>query len=237
MLFDPDYDPNHVWMAREKGQVLGLLVTSLRGDTAWIKLLAVEPSHQRQGLARQMLERAEDRLEGEGAKNFLIEATPPWQYFPGVPVGQQATLAFFASMGYRQGEQGHMTWLAPAQKAEPAPALDAADWVAWVKEAAPTDADALEEALSYRPPRALGVIQGSRRALCAFEPGRSVGPAVGDDDLARVAAQGAWKAASQLQESLLVLDRHDAPWWDGIADKARRDETTYFYKTAGASPV
>ena len=40
VFFDEHYDPNHVWMAREKGQVLGFLHTVQAGETAWMKLLA-----------------------------------------------------------------------------------------------------------------------------------------------------------------------------------------------------
>lgn len=237
MLFDPAYDPNHVWMAREKGQVLGLLVVSLQGETARLKLLAVDPQRQRQGLGRQILERAEERLEGEGARRFVIEPSPPWQYFPGVLEQQQGALAFFAALGYRQGELGHMSWLKPSAQPQAAAALNAADWVAWAKASVPFDAEALEDALSFQEPRAVGVTKGSQRALCAFDPGRSVGPCAGDPALALLAAKGAWAAASLPGTPLLVLDRRNAAWWDAIAPPERRQLAQTFSKSAGLSPA
>ncbi|HTA17502.1 MAG TPA: hypothetical protein VK786_07130, partial [bacterium] len=42
IYYDALYDPNHVWMGREGGRVLGLLVSVQDGPLAWLKLLAVD---------------------------------------------------------------------------------------------------------------------------------------------------------------------------------------------------
>jgi GNAT superfamily N-acetyltransferase len=172
VYYDADYDPNHVWMAREKGQVLGVLVSTLHGDHAWLKLLAVDPEARRKGLATDMLSRAEYRLSGEGAKRMLVEGTPPFEFLPGVVPGSEAE-AFFRSQGYTSAPTT-ATWV----KAESA--LDEAE-ASFDKPAAIAFARAhsgaawpwVEETLGFQPARlAFRAGQG----LILAEPGHSLGP-------------------------------------------------------------
>src|SRR6266567_2416860 len=66
VMADQHFDPNLVWLAREKGELLGYLATVMHSQEAWVKLIAVDPSYRNQGLAREMMARAEERLFGEG---------------------------------------------------------------------------------------------------------------------------------------------------------------------------
>lgn len=171
IFYDESYDPNHVWMAREGGQMLGFLHSSLAGDRAYIKLLAVAPERRRQGLGRDLLSRAEFRLSGEGAGLALVTATPPRDFFPGLQSGSVAE-SFFAAQGYEAGAERQVTWTPPGPPAAaPQPDLDAA--IAFAQAQAPTQWAWIEECLACRPSKALfqpGV------GLLLAEPGESLGP-------------------------------------------------------------
>lgn len=170
VYFEPHYDPNHVWMAREAGQILGFMVTTLAEDKAWLKLLAVDPSHRRRGLARDLLSRAEFRLEGEGARQMRVESTPPFEFLPGVEPGSAAE-SLFAGLGYQAREfQAH--WVAPAAAAEGKPF----DKAAAARFAGRVSGEAwpwVEENIGTLPPR---VVFRPGLGLALADPGQSVGP-------------------------------------------------------------
>ncbi len=152
VYYDADYDPNHVWMAREKGQVLGVLVSTLHGDRATLKLLAVDPDGRRKGLATDMLSRAEYRLSGEGAKTMLIEGTPPHEFLPGVTPGSEAD-AFFRSQGYAPSPTS-VSWVAPQPVAKPLDEkFDKAAAIAFGQAHAGAAWHWIEDTLGFQPAR------------------------------------------------------------------------------------
>jgi GNAT superfamily N-acetyltransferase len=171
IFYEEAYDPNHVWFAREAGQMLGFLHTTLVGDRAYLKLLVVAPEHRRMGLGRDLLSRAEYRLSGEGARECWVASTPPHEFFPGVLPASVAE-AFFLSQGYQIKAETPVHWAKPVAPAvAPAPDLEAA--VTFAQEHAPTHWAWVEESLASRPPKALFVPSAG---LCLVEPGESVGP-------------------------------------------------------------
>lgn len=171
IFYDESYDPNHVWMAREGGQILGFLHSSLAGDKAYIKLLTVAPERRRQGLGRDLLSRAEYRLSGEGARLALVTATPPRDFFPGLVPGSVAE-SFFAAQGYRAGAPRQVAWTRPgAPGPAPQPDLEAA--IAFAQAQAPTHWAWIEESLACRPSKAVYV---AGTGLLLAEPGESLGP-------------------------------------------------------------
>jgi GNAT superfamily N-acetyltransferase len=174
VFFDQDYDPNHVWMARENGQVLGFLHCVQRRSEGWIKLLVVDPQARRRGIARDLLSRAEFRLGGEGVKELRVESTPPLEFLPGPEPGSPAE-ALFRSCAYRPGETDQADYLPVLRRPAPEPmteplrrqALEFArahcgDHFGWA-----------EEALACRPAQA---VFHPGAGLCLATPGESLGP-------------------------------------------------------------
>jgi GNAT superfamily N-acetyltransferase len=230
IFYDEAYDPNHVWFAREAGQMLGFLHTSLEGETARIKLLVIAPSARRKGLGREMLSRAEDRLVGEGAREALIAPSPPREFYPGLVPGSEAE-AFFVAQGYEPDGELSLEFVDPVQPVEPPPLEEGA--VDFAHTHAGRDWSWAEEALAHRPPRAL---YRSEVGLLLFEPGVSVGPlwaAEDADDAALLAlSEAGLAAASQLparDPRGLRLHAGDGalPW----LEPARR-ETRIIYRKA-----
>ena len=60
------------------------------GHRGWISYLAVHPIHQRQGLARQLMEEAERRLRNVGCSKINLQ----------VRNGNASALAFYARIGF-----------------------------------------------------------------------------------------------------------------------------------------
>lgn len=171
IFYEEAYDPNHVWMAREAGQMLGFLHTVLDGDKAYIKLLAVAPERRRSGLGRDLLSRAEYRLSGEGAKSAWVTATPPRDFFPGLSDGSVAE-AFFIAQGYQLAGRATVHWIQPGSGAPtPQPDLEAA--IFFAREHAPEQWSWVEECLACRPSQAV-YLPGS--GLILAQPGESLGP-------------------------------------------------------------
>lgn len=175
IFYDQRYDPNHVWMAREEGRVLGFAAAVLDGERSWLKMLAVDPDARRRGIGTDLLGRAEFRLAGEGAVELRVGPTPPHEFLPGPEPGS-GEAAFFAARGYEALEPGAVRWLPPLEgRPAPEPLDDAgrAAAFAWARLRCPEHLGWVEDALSCRPARAVfdpGV------GLCLAEPGRSLGP-------------------------------------------------------------
>jgi hypothetical protein len=159
-------------MAREQGKVLGFLVTTLDGDKAYLKLLAVDPDARRKGLATDMLSRAEYRLSGEGAKQMLIEGTPPFEFLPGVLPGSEAD-GFFRSQAY-SSSASEVAWLAVDEAAaKAAGSFDKSAVAAFAQKVAGQAWPWVEETLGTQPPR-MAFLPG--QGLILAEPGQSLGP-------------------------------------------------------------
>jgi len=174
IFYDPRYDPNHVWMAREKGQILGFLVSVQDYDRAWLKLLAVDPGARRKGLGRDLLSRAEFRLSGEGVRVLNIAPSPPRDFLPGLEAGSEAAL-FFESQGFAAGDPYAVGWTRADSAAPSAAAgdLDLPAAVAFAKARCGSHWPWAEDQLSHRPARAAF---DPAAGLCLLEPGESLGP-------------------------------------------------------------
>jgi GNAT superfamily N-acetyltransferase len=170
VYFEPHYDPNHVWMAREAGQMLGFMVTTLVEDRAWLKLIAVDPTHRRKGLARDLLSRAEFRLEGEGAKQMLVESTPPFEFLPGVEPGS-AGESLFKAQGY-EAKEFKAQWVSPSGGAE-GKAFDKAAAAQFASRVSGEAWPWVEENIGTLPPR---LVFEPGVGLALADPGQSVGP-------------------------------------------------------------
>lgn len=76
------------------GQVVATVMAGYEGHRGWINYLAVAPRMQRQGLGRQMMAAAEERLRAAGCPkvNLLVRST------------NQYVLGFYAALGYVRDE-------------------------------------------------------------------------------------------------------------------------------------
>lgn len=72
------------------------------GPRGYLKLLAVAPEHQRQGLGTQLAGQLEVRMQRQGVKAIRVVESAPNYLTPGVDGRYEAALNFFQSLGYEQ---------------------------------------------------------------------------------------------------------------------------------------
>lgn len=174
IFYDEHYDPNHVWMAREQGRMLGFAHTLQRGARAWLKLVAVDPDHRRRGIGRDLLSRAEFRLSGEGAREIRVESLPPHEFLPG-PAPRSGEAAFLEAQGYLSQGEDEALFLPPLDRSAPPPMGEAQrrEALAWARGRCGESFGWAEEALACRPAKA---VFDPDAGLCLAEPGLSLGP-------------------------------------------------------------
>lgn len=217
VMADQLYDPNLVLVAREKGETLGFLHAVLDGDKAWIKLLAIHPQRRRQGLGREMLERLEERVSGEGAKEARLGFGPPPLFMAGVPRDAEG---FFLKLGYLPsggGSQGLMR----SQEGGPAGRADAAAAHILIGSVAPAWWAYAEEQLSYKPPRL--TLSRDLKAACFWEPGR-MGPLFSREDSQAAESEAVAAALSQAGPGEIeFMDSRQLAWWQSRFPQARAE--------------
>ncbi|GAB2482833.1 GNAT family acetyltransferase [Comamonas humi] len=74
----------------EAGAVMASIMVGYDGHRGWINYLAVHPAQQRQGHARRLMERAEQLLAARGCPKLNLQ----------IRAGNEAVIAFYASLGY-----------------------------------------------------------------------------------------------------------------------------------------
>jgi GNAT superfamily N-acetyltransferase len=244
VYFDEDFDPNLVLISREKGVTLGLGATVIKESdgvkTGYLKLLAVQPGRQRQGLGKDLLERLEERLADEGATRLRVSACPPHHFFPGVRERQTAAIAFFEKAGYQRSAGGVQAWTAPREgqsgpfEAKPEDYARAAEFM---RRHAPAWSGRLEEAFSYPVPQVVLTGAGEPMVLCLFQPGLNVGPLFWDPrvqkapvDLLRAAAAAASGAGAADPRGIQVLDAEPLEWWSSALDLKDKEACVTFEK-------
>lgn len=204
VMADQHFDPNLVFMAREKGETLGFLATVLEAENAWIKMVAVDPSRRRQGLAREMIERAQERLFGEGARMMRAGFGPGPLFSPGVPEGAAAD--FFSAIGYASEPGGLLAVMDEAGAEAPPPLAEKAREL---MKGAPLWWSEVEERLSFKVPR-LGM-SADGKALCLADPGLGVGPLFCSDEAS--AAEAVRAALGLAGTGRRLADFRPASWW------------------------
>jgi ribosomal protein S18 acetylase RimI-like enzyme len=73
------------------GKVVATVMVGYEGHRGWINYLGVCPDYQRQGLGRQMMQAAEQRLRDCGAPKINLQ----------VRTGNQQVIAFYKSVGFQ----------------------------------------------------------------------------------------------------------------------------------------
>lgn len=86
-------DSGHLmFVAEADGQIIGTVFGSHDGRKGWINRLAVDPRYRRQGLAQQLIKRAEDALAREGL--IIVAAL--------VEAPNEPSLKLFRKLGYEE---------------------------------------------------------------------------------------------------------------------------------------
>lgn len=74
----------------ETGAVMASVMVGYEGHRGWINYLAVHPAQQRRGHARRLMEMAERLLVERGCPKLNLQ----------IRAGNEAVIAFYASLGY-----------------------------------------------------------------------------------------------------------------------------------------
>lgn len=83
--------PDLFWLGcGADGQIIASIMVGYDGHRGWINYLAVHPAHQRQGHARQLVQRAEQALFELGCPKLNLQ----------VREGNEAVITFYESLGY-----------------------------------------------------------------------------------------------------------------------------------------
>jgi ribosomal protein S18 acetylase RimI-like enzyme len=77
-------------VADDDGQIVGSIMGGYEGHRGWINYLAVDPSLQKQGLGRELMETVEARLLDKGCPKINLQ----------VRTGNDAVIAFYEAIGY-----------------------------------------------------------------------------------------------------------------------------------------
>ncbi len=100
LLFDPigrpyradhpdEHSPdNHRFVLLSDGQVVGAVRIDIRPDTAWLRLVTIEPSRQGQGLGRKLVALAEEFARTRGTNSIHL-------------VAAETSVPFWKRCGYR----------------------------------------------------------------------------------------------------------------------------------------
>jgi len=67
-------NPDTCFVAEERGEIVGAILTGHDGRRGYISHTAVSPAHQRQGIGRQLVEAALEALEQEGIHKVCLVA-------------------------------------------------------------------------------------------------------------------------------------------------------------------
>lgn len=111
---DPMFEPGDLIVRMGPHGPIGFVLTKLwRGDypgcerfagQGWIALLAVAPQAWRQGVGRSLLAGAHARLRARGVDRVALGGSFH-HVMPGVPAAWADARAFFAAMGYAEGQE------------------------------------------------------------------------------------------------------------------------------------
>ena len=83
-------NPEWFLVGEKNGRLVATCMAGYEGHRGWINYLAVDPEHQRQGLARQIAEAAETRLKDAGCPKINLQ----------VRTANQQALGFYRSIGF-----------------------------------------------------------------------------------------------------------------------------------------
>ncbi len=83
-------NPEWFLVGELEGEIVGTCMAGYEGHRGWINYLAVDPDHQRQGLARELMQHAEALLSAVGCPKINLQ----------VRSANTAVIAFYESIGF-----------------------------------------------------------------------------------------------------------------------------------------
>jgi ribosomal protein S18 acetylase RimI-like enzyme len=94
-------ESDHAWLlVADDGGIIGTVIAGWDGWRASLYRLAVDPGRRREGIARALVEAAEDRLTGAGARKILAivirEHDHAFGFWHGIGYEEDPRLARFA---------------------------------------------------------------------------------------------------------------------------------------------
>lgn len=103
---DPDYDPRLTLVAASGKELRGFAMAVKRYNSStvegYIKLIAVRPAWQRQGIGTRLLDLLEARLAEHGVLRIRVGESAPNYLVPGVDLRHRPAARFFGYRGYRE---------------------------------------------------------------------------------------------------------------------------------------
>ena len=164
VLLDHNVRAEGAVVAKRGGEVVGFCLSVVRhvplenapmdADRGYVTLFGVLPQHQRQGIGRAMLERAEQYVRSHGRKLLMISPYSPGYFTCGVDVrAYESGLGFFKKHGFAEVyrpiamEVPLWDWVYP-------------DWLAEKRRKLETDGVRVER---YRPEMTLPVLEFTAR--------------------------------------------------------------------------
>ncbi len=88
------HSPELFLVAQSSGIVLGTLMCGYDGHRGWLNYLAVDPGYQRQGVARDLVDAAIERLQTLGCAKVNLQ----------VRDGNSSAVAFYKDIGFNQDQ-------------------------------------------------------------------------------------------------------------------------------------
>ncbi|MGH2355462.1 MAG: GNAT family N-acetyltransferase [Chloroflexota bacterium] len=106
VLEDPGFDPQLIWVADHGGRIAGFAAAALPDERlqcpGGIKLFAVAPAYQRQGIASRLFDLAEDVLRAHGVSDCVAVNCGHHRLSLGLDVRYTAALCLLLRRGYEQ---------------------------------------------------------------------------------------------------------------------------------------
>jgi N-acetylglutamate synthase-like GNAT family acetyltransferase len=103
---DPDFRPEWALLAEEQNRVTGFIMGLARNfqddKIGFVKLLAVDPAAQRQGIGTQLLQRLESALWHDGVSHIRVIDSNPNYLQPGLDPRYTEAVIFFEHHGYKR---------------------------------------------------------------------------------------------------------------------------------------
>jgi predicted N-acetyltransferase YhbS len=108
---DPGYRPDLALAAEQGGEVLGFVMGVVRsvedGPRGVIKLLAVAPERQREGIGSRLVDAVEAAMRGAGAEAVRLGESPPNYLTPGLDPRYTHALLLFEGRGYERLQEAY----------------------------------------------------------------------------------------------------------------------------------
>jgi ribosomal protein S18 acetylase RimI-like enzyme len=108
---DPGFDPDLALAAEDGDEIVGFAVGVVRpvegGRRGVIKLLAVAPARQREGIGSRLVDAVEAAMRGAGAETVRLGESPPNYLTPGLDPRYTRAMLLFEGRGYERLQEAY----------------------------------------------------------------------------------------------------------------------------------